>query len=97
LRAAVDPRSRLVALAATVDARSLAEGALWIAAEAHPGLDVPHWLGRIDALGYRVAERLALGIDGGRAAAARTRVPFRGGRVPGQRGGLLRPPQQLSR
>jgi regulator of sirC expression with transglutaminase-like and TPR domain len=54
----VDPRSRLVALAGTTDARSLAEAALWIAAEAYPGLDVPHWLGRLDGLGRRAAERV---------------------------------------
>jgi regulator of sirC expression with transglutaminase-like and TPR domain len=69
----VDSRSRLVALAGTADARSLAEGALWIAAEAHPGLDVPHWLGRLDALGYRAAERVisAMGVDEAATAIAR--------------------------
>jgi regulator of sirC expression with transglutaminase-like and TPR domain len=72
----VDPRSRLVALAATVDARSLAEGALWIAAEAHPGLDVSHWLGWVDALGHRAAERLAADMDVDRAASAVARFLF---------------------
>jgi regulator of sirC expression with transglutaminase-like and TPR domain len=72
----VDPRSRLVALAGTRDARSLAEGALWIAAEAHPGLDVQHWLGRLDALGYRVAERVTAAMDVDRAAAAVARFVF---------------------
>src|SRR4029453_13852219 len=56
--AVVDPRSRLVALAGTADARSLAEGALWIPAGAQPGLDFQAWLSRLDALGYRAAERL---------------------------------------
>jgi len=65
----VDPRSRLVALAGTADARSLAEGALWIAAEAQPGLDVQAWLSRLDALGYRAAERLTSEMDVDRAAA----------------------------
>jgi regulator of sirC expression with transglutaminase-like and TPR domain len=61
----VDPHSRLVALAGTADARSLAEGALWIAADAYPGLDVPHWLDRLDALGHRAAEQVTpdLGVD----------------------------------
>jgi regulator of sirC expression with transglutaminase-like and TPR domain len=72
----VDPRSRLVALAATVDARSLAEGALWIAAEAHPGLDVSHWLGWVDGLGHRAAERLAPDMDVDRAASAVARFLF---------------------
>ena len=54
----MDPRDRLVALAGTTDARSLAEGALWIAAEAYPALDVPHWLARLEALGRRAAERV---------------------------------------
>ena len=66
----MDPRSRLVALAGTADARSLAEGALWIAAEAQPGLDVPAWLARLDALGYRAAERITSDMDVDRAAMA---------------------------
>ena len=65
----MDPRSRLVALAGTADARSLAEGALWIAVEAQPGLDVQAWLSRLDALGYRAAERLTSEMDVDRAAA----------------------------
>jgi regulator of sirC expression with transglutaminase-like and TPR domain len=72
----VDPRSRLVALAGTVDARSLAEGALWIAAEAHAGLDVQHWLGRLDALGHRAAERVTSDMDVDRAATAIARFLF---------------------
>jgi regulator of sirC expression with transglutaminase-like and TPR domain len=72
----MDSRTRLVALAETVDARSLAEGALWIAAEAHPGLDVPHWLGRLDALGYRAVERLAPGMDVDQAASTVARFLF---------------------
>jgi regulator of sirC expression with transglutaminase-like and TPR domain len=65
-----------VALAGRVDARSLAEGALWIAAEAHPGLDVSHWLARLDALGYRAAERVTSETDVDRAAAAVSRFLF---------------------
>ena len=58
------------------DARSLAEGALWIAAEAYPGLDVPHWLGRLDALGHRAAERVTSDMDVDRAASAVGRFLF---------------------
>lgn len=65
-----------MALAGTTEARSLAEGALWIAAEAHPGLDVPQWLGRLDALGYRAAERLTPDMDVDRAASAVARLLF---------------------
>jgi regulator of sirC expression with transglutaminase-like and TPR domain len=72
----MDPRGRLVALAGTADARSLAEGALWIAAEAHAGLDVQHWLGRLDTLGHRAAERLTPEMDVDRAAAAVARFLF---------------------
>jgi len=72
----VDPRSRLVALAGRAEARALAEGALWIAAEARPGLDVPHLLGRLDALGHRAAERLSPEMDVDRAAAAVSRFLF---------------------
>jgi len=72
----VDPRSRLVALARTADARSLAEGALWIAAEAYPGLDVPLWLGRLDALGRRASERVTPDMAVDVAAAAVSRFLF---------------------
>jgi regulator of sirC expression with transglutaminase-like and TPR domain len=72
----VDPRRRLVALAGMADARSLAEGALWIAAEAHPGLDVPHWVGRLDALGYRAAERVTSTMEVDQAATAVARFLF---------------------
>ena len=72
----MDPRSRLVALAGTADARSLAEGAFWIAAEAHPDLDVQHWLGRLDALGHRASERLTSEMDVDRAASAVARFLF---------------------
>jgi regulator of sirC expression with transglutaminase-like and TPR domain len=72
----VDPRRRLVALAGTADARSLAEGALWIAAEAQPGLDVPACLARLDALGYRARERVAPEMDVDRAATAVARYLF---------------------
>jgi regulator of sirC expression with transglutaminase-like and TPR domain len=65
-----------VALAEAVDARSLAEGALWIAAEAHPGLDVQHWLARLESLGHRAAERLTPDMDVERAATAVARFLF---------------------
>jgi len=74
----VDPRSRLVALSGRAEARALAEGALWIAAEAHQDLDVQHWLGQIDALGYRAAERVAPEMDVDRAASAVARLLFEG-------------------
>jgi regulator of sirC expression with transglutaminase-like and TPR domain len=72
----VDPRSRLVALAGTADVRSLAEGALCIAAEVHPGLDVQSWLARLDALGRRAGERVTSAMDVDRAAAAVARFVF---------------------
>ena len=93
----MEPRSRLIALAGTDDARSLAEGALWIAAEAHPGLDVSHWLARLDALGYRAADRVTSEMDVDRAAAAVSRFLFEDEGFRGNADGLLRPPQQLPR
>jgi regulator of sirC expression with transglutaminase-like and TPR domain len=72
----MDVRSRLVALAGTADARSLAEGALWIAAEAYPGLDVPHWLGRLEMLGRRAAERVTPEMPVEAAASVVSRVLF---------------------
>ncbi len=72
----MDPRGRLVALAGTKDARSLAEGALWIAAETHPDLDVPRALGQLDALGRRAAERVTPEMNVDRAAAAVARLLF---------------------
>ncbi len=72
----MDPRDRLVALAGTTDARSLAEGALWIAAEAYPGLDVPHWLDRLDTLGRRAAERVTADMAVDAAASAVSRLLF---------------------
>jgi regulator of sirC expression with transglutaminase-like and TPR domain len=72
----MDPRRRLVALAGTADTRSLAEAALWIAAEAVPALDVPHWLGRLDALGRRAAERVAPDMAVDAAATAVSRFLF---------------------
>jgi regulator of sirC expression with transglutaminase-like and TPR domain len=72
----MDPRGRLVALAGAADARSLAEGALWIAAEAYPQLDVPHWLGRLDALGRRAAERVTPDLALDRAVTAISRFLF---------------------
>jgi regulator of sirC expression with transglutaminase-like and TPR domain len=72
----MDPRDRLVALAGTIDARSLAEGALWIAAEAYPGLDVPHWLDRLDTLGRRAAEQVTPDMAVDAAASAVSRLLF---------------------
>ena len=72
----MDPRGRLVALAGTKDARSLAEGALCIAAEAHPDLDVSRALRQLDALGRRAAERVTPEMDVDRAAAAVARLLF---------------------
>jgi regulator of sirC expression with transglutaminase-like and TPR domain len=72
----MDPRDRLVALAGTSDARSLAEGALWIAAEAYPELDVPYWLGRLESLGHRAAERVTSDTPVEDAAAAVSRLLF---------------------
>ena len=72
----MDPRARLVALAGASDARSLAEGALWIAAEAYPGLDVPDWLGRLEALGRRASERVTSDMPVDVAAAAVSRLLF---------------------
>ena len=65
-----------MALAGRTEPHALAEGALWIAAEAHPDLDVPHWLGRLDALGHRAAERVTPGMDVDRAASAVARLLF---------------------
>lgn len=72
----MDPRTRLVALAGRAEARALAEGALWIAAEAHQDLDVQHWLGQLDALGHRAAEQVAPDMDVDRAASAVARLLF---------------------
>jgi regulator of sirC expression with transglutaminase-like and TPR domain len=72
----MDPRSQLVTLAGSADARSLGEGALWIAAEAYPGLDVPHWLARIETLGRRAAERVTPEMPVDAAASAVSRLLF---------------------
>jgi regulator of sirC expression with transglutaminase-like and TPR domain len=72
----MDARARLVTLAATTDARSLAEGALCIAAEAYPALDVPHWLERIETLGRRAAERVTPDMAADAAARAVGRLLF---------------------
>ncbi len=54
-----DPRRRFAAVVAvTGDAIDLAEAALLIAAEAYPGLDVAHYLARLDALADAVRPRL---------------------------------------
>ncbi|HZS32420.1 MAG TPA: tetratricopeptide repeat protein [Methylomirabilota bacterium] len=71
-----DARRRLLELADTVDGRSLAEAALWIAVEAYPELDVRHWLARVEALGRRATERVTPDQDVDRAAAAIARLLF---------------------
>jgi regulator of sirC expression with transglutaminase-like and TPR domain len=59
-----DARARFTALVAGQDgAIDLAEAALWIAAEAYPGLDVAHYLRELDALAAAAAIELR-GIDG---------------------------------
>ena len=59
-----DARARFTALVAGPDgAIDLAEAALWIAAEAYPGLDVAYYLRELDALASAAAIELR-GIDG---------------------------------
>jgi regulator of sirC expression with transglutaminase-like and TPR domain len=54
------PRERFAEIAALPDEEiSLAEAALWIAAEEQPGLDPAPWLVRLDELGERLRPRLA--------------------------------------
>jgi regulator of sirC expression with transglutaminase-like and TPR domain len=60
--------SRL-AQAAEGDVR-LAEAALWIAADEYPKLDLPLWLGRLDALGTAAARRITPAMDAGAVARA---------------------------
>jgi regulator of sirC expression with transglutaminase-like and TPR domain len=48
----------------------LAEAALWIAATEYADLDVPAWLGRLDALGAAAARAVAPEADADEAAAA---------------------------
>jgi regulator of sirC expression with transglutaminase-like and TPR domain len=72
----VDARARLVALAGRADARSLAEAALCIAADAYPGLDVASWLARLDALGRRAAVRVTPEQDVDAAASALAQFLF---------------------
>jgi regulator of sirC expression with transglutaminase-like and TPR domain len=53
------PRERFAEIASLPDERiSLAEAALWIAAEEQPGLDPEPWLARLDELGQRLRSRL---------------------------------------
>ena len=72
--AGVDPRSRLVALAETADARSLAEGALWIAAERTRTSTCPHWLrtaGRAGPTARPSGSRREMAADAAAAALGR--------------------------
>ena len=51
LASALDPRDAFARGVRAPDARiELARCALWIAAEEYPGLDVPHYLARLDEL-----------------------------------------------
>lgn len=53
------PRERFAEIASLPDERiSLAEAALWIAAEEQPGLDPEPWLARLDEMGRRLRPRL---------------------------------------
>lgn len=53
------PRERFAEIASLPDERiSLAEAALWIAAEEQPGLDPEPWLARLDEMGQRLRPRL---------------------------------------
>jgi len=73
----VDTRPRFAALAEAPEGEiRLAEAALWIAADEYPGLDVPAWLRRLDALGRAAAARIHLGMDADAVAAALTRFLF---------------------
>jgi regulator of sirC expression with transglutaminase-like and TPR domain len=54
----------------------LAEAALWIAATEYTDLDVPAWLGRLDALGAAAARAVAPEAGAGEAAAALGRLLF---------------------
>lgn len=70
-----DTRYRTLARAPEGQIR-LAEAALWIAADEYPGLDVPAWLRRLDALGRAAVPRIRpeMGVD--EAAAALSRFLF---------------------
>jgi regulator of sirC expression with transglutaminase-like and TPR domain len=60
----MDPGRRFSRLAQAVDGEvRLAEAALWIAADEYPGLDLPLWLGRLDALGAAAARRITPAMD----------------------------------
>lgn len=53
------PRERFAEIACLPDEQiSLAEAALWIAAEEQPGLDPEPWLARLDEMGQRLRPRL---------------------------------------
>ncbi len=58
------PRQRFAALAGMAgDELPLAEGALLIAAEEYPALDIPHYVGMLDALAQEIRPRLPAGGD----------------------------------
>jgi regulator of sirC expression with transglutaminase-like and TPR domain len=62
----MDPGGRFSRLAQAEDGEvRLAEAALWIAADEYPGLDLPLWLGRLDALGAAAARRITPAMDAG--------------------------------
>ncbi len=65
------PREHFAALASGPDdAIDLGEAALWLAAEARPGLDVAHYLGRLDAL----ADEVRPALQDAASEAARVRL-----------------------
>ena len=54
-----DPRDRFTAVIELPDRQiSLAEAALWVAAEEYPELDVPAYLARLDAMAEEVRPRV---------------------------------------
>ena len=65
------PRARFAAIAQTPGTEvPLAEGALLIAAEEYPGLDIPRYLGVLDRLADEARERVPVGAEPARAVAA---------------------------
>ncbi|HSB62457.1 MAG TPA: transglutaminase-like domain-containing protein [Vicinamibacteria bacterium] len=72
-----EPRARLAALCRRPEAEiPLAEAALLIAAEEYAGLDIPGWLGHLDALAGRAAARIGATMDVEATAAALNRLLF---------------------
>ncbi|HEV8674053.1 MAG TPA: tetratricopeptide repeat protein [Methylomirabilota bacterium] len=60
----MDPGARFARLAQAGEGEvRLGEAALWIAADEYPHLDLPAWLGRLDALGTVAARRITPAMD----------------------------------